>query len=349
MKTEKKLLSVLLSVLMIVSVLLFSSCSQGSNDIQSETGNSTDSQTALQEQDTNEVTSNSDTTTTSLVTTHRRDSMVFPETSQYVDNHDIEIWSDEIGYDDYINIRYGPSKEDYDVVKKVQNGSYGVGLSEPVNGWVFVEVEGQRGWVRADLALHTDEIGGMAKPVLYLYPDKAIDVSVKLTLKNSSFSCTYPDYGNGWKVKAYPDGKVINKADGKEYSYLYWELNSNVKFDLSKGFIVRGKDTAAFLQKTLAQMGLQPKEYNEFIVYWLPRMQNNEYNLISFQTKTYTDNVNLNISPKPDSVLRVNMAYKPLNAKEAKNQKSKIKMQKFSKFERKGFTVVEWGGEVIIN
>lgn len=349
MKTEKKPLTVLLSVLMIVSVLLFSSCSQGSNDIQSETVNSTDSQTALQEQDTNEVTSNSDTTTTSLVTTHRRDSMVFPETSQYVDDHDIEIWSDEIGYDDYINIRYGPSKEDYDVVKKVQNGTYGVGLSEPVNGWVFVEVEGQRGWVRADLALHTDEMGGMAKPVLYLYPDKPIVVSVKLTLKNSSFSCTYPDYGNGWKVKAYPDGKVINNADGKEYSYLYWELNSNVKFDLSKGFIVRGKDTAAFLQKTLAQMGLQPKEYNEFIVYWLPRMQNNEYNLISFQTKAYTDNVKLNISPKPDSVLRVNMAYKPLNAKEANNQKSRIKTQKFSKFERKGFTVVEWGGEVVIN
>ena len=294
----------------------------------------------------------SETTTTTQTTKPSRNTLVYPKESDYVAEHNVEIFSYDLElYTDHINIRYGPSQTDYDVVTRVENGSFAKGLTNSVNGWVFVNVDGTKGWARADLVLHMDgngELDGIAKPVLYLYPDKKTDVSVKLILKDSAFSCTYPDYGKGWNVTAYPDGKLINKADKKEYSYLYWELDSNMDFDFSKGFIVKGSDTAVFLQKTLSNMGLKPKEYNEFIVYWLPRMQNNEYNLISFQTKTYTDNVKLKISPKPDSVLRVNMAYKALNKKEAQTLKKTIKTQKFPRFERTGFTVVEWGGEEVI-
>lgn len=294
----------------------------------------------------NEATSGAPMDTTSSTSTQSAaNRLVLPKDSDYTEQYDVEIWSDEIEYDEYINIRYGPSKETYDVVKKVQNGTVGYGLTNSVNGWVLVEVEGTKGWVRDDLVIHGG--GGIAKPVLYLYPENKMDVSIKLSLKDAVFSCTYPDYGKGWNVTAYPSGKLINKDDKKEYSYLYWEFDSTMEFDFSKGFIVKGKDTAAFLQKTLAKMGLKPKEYNEFIVYWLPRMQNNEYNYVSFQNKTYTDNVELKISPKPDSVLRVNMAYKPLNAKQAKKQKASLKPQTFPKFERKGFTIVEWGGEEV--
>lgn len=307
--------------------------------------NSTENSSTATETTVTTVTTSPTTTTSSGGST----ALFLPSESQYIERHDVEIWSDEIEYDEYINMRYGPSKENYDVVKKVQNGTMGYGLTDSINGWVLVEVEGTKGWVRDDLVLHYNDgdYGGIAKPVLYLYPEKTMDVSVKLALKDSTFSCTYPDYGKGWNVKAYPSGKLINKADKREYSYLYWELNSDMKFDFSKGFVVKGSDTATFLQKTLSQIGLKPKEYNEFIVYWLPRMQNNKYNLISFQGATYTDNVKLKISPKPDSVLRVNMAYKPLSVKEAAKVKKALKPQSFPKFERKGFTVVEWGGEEI--
>ena len=152
------------------------------------------------------------------------------------------------------------------------------------------------------------------------------------------FTCTYPEYGNGWSVTANPDGTLINKKDNKEYSYLYWELGGKQNYDFSKGFVVKGSDTAEFLQEVLSEMGLIPREYNEFIVYWLPKMQNNEYNLISFQNEEYTDNVRLDISPKPDSTLRVFMAYKALD------EKIEVEPQEFEPFERKGFTVVEWGG-----
>jgi hypothetical protein len=178
------------------------------------------------------------------------------------------------------------------------------------------------------------------KPVIYLYPTEQTDVSVIVKL-NGKLTCTYPEYGEGWNITAYPDGKIINLSDGREYSYLYWEGVTGTEYDFSKGFVVKGEDTASFLQEKLAYLGLTPKEYNEFIVYWLPQMQNNTYNLITFQNDAYTENAVLEITPKPDSILRVFMAYKPMN------EYIEIEEQKLSQFERKGFSVIEWGGTCV--
>lgn len=179
-----------------------------------------------------------------------------------------------------------------------------------------------------------------AKPVIYLYPEEKTDVSVKLDYKGELWS-TYPLYNSGWDVTAYPDGKIINKADGLEYSYLFWDGYDNTEYDMSKGFVVKGKDTAEFLQQKLSYMGLNPKEYNEFIVYWLPQMEHNNYNLITFQGDAYTDTAKLDISPEPDSLLRIFMTYKPLE------KYQNIDEQQLTPFERKGFTVIEWGGSKI--
>ena len=75
---------------------------------------------------------------------------------------------------------------------------------------------------------------------------------------------------NGWPVTAEPDGTLYDEA-GNEYSYLFWEGEDNTDYDFSKGFCVAGADTADFLRETLAEIGSTPREYNEFIVYWLPK------------------------------------------------------------------------------
>ena len=80
---------------------------------------------------------------------------------------------------------------------------------------------------------------------------------------------------------------------------------------------------------------------NEFIVYWLPLMEHNKYNFISFQSEAYTNSAKLNITPTPDSLLRVFMTYVPLD------EAIDIEPQQLSTFERTGFTVVEWGGSKI--
>lgn len=181
----------------------------------------------------------------------------------------------------------------------------------------------------------------VAKPILYFYPEKATVCSAKVTLKGE-LTCTYPAHGTaGWiNFTANPDGKLIF-PDGKAYYALYWEGIQSNQWDFSQGYCVRGEDTAAFLEWALAEQGLTAREANEFIIYWLPLMQDNPYNVISFQSSAYTDSAVLDISPAPDSLLRVFMAYYP--TQEAVD----IQPQAFAPFVREGFTVVEWGGSQV--
>ncbi len=235
---------------------------------------------------------------------------------------------------DPLNVRKSPSTE-AEIIGRLDKGSTVTVYSE-TDGWCEIEYNGGIGYVSKEYI--SCSIGGFAKPVIYLYPEKKQDISVKVKFKDGNFTCTYPEYNNGWNVTAYPDGKIINKADNDEYSYLYWEGEGKIDYDFSSGFVVKKEDTVKFLKEKLSYMGLTPKEYNEFIVYWLPIMQKNEYNLISFQTDNYEESAKLEISPKPDSMLRVFMAFKEVTSDTIINE------QKIEPFKRNGFTVIEWGG-----
>lgn len=184
---------------------------------------------------------------------------------------------------------------------------------------------------------------GAGKPVIYLYPQNKMPVSVTLKLQGD-ITDTYPtiDSHNSWNVTAYPDGLLTDSFDGREYSYLFWEGIFSKRMPLpNQGFVVAGKDTKDFLQAKLSEIGLTPKEYNEFIVYWLPKMQHNPYNHIYFAANDYTDRAVLDIVPKPDSMLRVFMMYKSLDGP------IEVEKQSFAPFSRSGFTVVEWGGDEV--
>ena len=183
---------------------------------------------------------------------------------------------------------------------------------------------------------NSDEEEYDAKPVIYLYPESEIDVTVKLDYAGK-LTCTYPEYDDGWKVSASPDG-TLTDADGQAYNYLYWEGLNHVEYDFSEGYCVAGSDTASFLEDALSQLGLTREEANEFIVYWLPMMEKNPYNLIAFQSDSYTQAAQLFIEPAPDTLLRVFMAWKPLEDAVA------ISPQELTAPVRNGFTVVEWGG-----
>ena len=148
------------------------------------------------------------------------------------------------------------------------------------------------------------------KPVIYLYPEQETDVRVTLDLAGE-LTCAYPAYGDG---------------------------SSGTDYDFSTGFCVAGEDTAAFFEDALTQLGLTREEANEFIIYWLPQMQDNAYNLISFQQDVYTDSAKLTVDPAPDTLLRVFMAWQP------SEKFVDLPAQELSAPERTGFTVVEWGG-----
>ena len=179
------------------------------------------------------------------------------------------------------------------------------------------------------------------KPIIYLYPEKEMDIKVKLGYSNKIFT-SYPKYDGEWDVRAYPDGKLIDNKTNRELYGLYWEGEINNTQVKEEGFIVEGKDTISFLEEKLEVLGLNEREANEFIIYWLPRLESNKYNYIRFMTREEIDNnMELDINPKPDTLIRVMMEYKGLD------KKIKVKDQKLPQVERTGYTVVEWGGTEI--
>lgn len=175
------------------------------------------------------------------------------------------------------------------------------------------------------------------KPVIYLYPEEETRVSVTLDY-DGQFTSTYPSYKDGWTVDAAPDGTLTDPDTGRQYYCLFWEGVTEVEYDFSTGFCVAGADTAVFLEGALADLGLTEKEANEFIIYWLPRMEHNPYNLISFQTTAYTDSAKLTIDPAPDTLIRVFMAWQGVE------EQVEVPPQTLTAPQRSGFTAVEWGG-----
>ena len=178
------------------------------------------------------------------------------------------------------------------------------------------------------------------KPMIYLYPEEETEVIVKL-LNSKYLTTTYPKYNSSWKVLAKPNGDLYDE-NGKYYYGLYWEGNNHKAKVQKDGFVVRGEDTAKFLEEKLELLGLNEREANEFIIYWLPKLENNKYNYIRFESIEEINNyMPLEVSPEPDTIIRVLMDYKDLD------EKIEVVEQELVPIKRNGFTVVEWGGSII--
>ena len=176
------------------------------------------------------------------------------------------------------------------------------------------------------------------KPIIYIYPEEKIELSIKLKNDELLYN-TYPNYDNGWDVIVDEDGNIYDKKTNRNYYALYYDSKDETKINEKEGFIVYKDDLVSFLEEKLELLGLNEREINEFIIYWLPQLNKNDYNYIRFRT---TEEVNkympIDISIKPDTLIRVYMDYK----KASKNDN--VTPQKLEKAKRNGFTIVEWGG-----
>ena len=189
---------------------------------------------------------------------------------------------------------------------------------------------------KATNEIHCDQ-GVDYKPIIYLYPQKETTITVKLGYPELLLT-SYPKYNNEWKVLAKPNGDLVDES-GSTYYGLYWEGKTNIKDNFTDGFVVSREETIAFLEEKLSILGLNEREANEFIIYWLPKLEENEYNFIRFESlDKINEQMPLNITPTPDTLIRVLMEYKSVNSK------MEVQEQELKTPSRKGFTVVEWGG-----
>jgi len=178
------------------------------------------------------------------------------------------------------------------------------------------------------------------KPIIYLYPENDMDITVGLGYPEL-LTVDYPSYNNGWKVAASPNGNL--RMNDRNYYALYYESQNKINFEKTDiGFIVESNSVASFLEEKLSILGLNEKESEEFIIYWLPKLQAKDYAYIRFATaQEISENMPLEINPEPDTTIRVLMLWKGLDKSES------IVEQELVPVSRSGYTAVEWGGTEI--
>ena len=229
-------------------------------------------------------------------------------------------------------------KKDGNTYKLYLDIAYSCGVCPPSRKVLAYKVEDNT----LDVEIYTKEASRKEcdpnvayKPIIYIYPEEDMDLEVKLSNKDDLLY-TYPKYNNGWNVFVSKDGNIYDYNTKRNYYALYWEGKDNYKLDMSKGFVVKGTDTVKFLEEKLSILGLNDYEINEFIIYWIDKLENNKYNFISFRDQS--DMMSLSLSKTPDTLIRVMMDYKPLD------NYIEVEAQSLTKVNRTGFTVVEWGG-----
>lgn len=198
---------------------------------------------------------------------------------------------------------------------------------------------------RLEIILQRDVV--IKKPAIYLYPLEQSKIVIQHNFKGKIIN-NYPIYTDNWTVIAQPDGDLLNVKDNRWYKYLFWDgiySFSNEHYQFKSGFYVKNEDYVSFLQKKLDMIGLNENEINDFIVYWLPTMNNYKNCFVHFRIN---DNIGgssvLETKPAADTVIRVFMEFSGVDDI---NNAPKVPEQSLPSFVRKGFTLVEWGGAQI--
>lgn len=173
-----------------------------------------------------------------------------------------------------------------------------------------------------------------AKPVIYLYPTEKQEILVSLDWKFKNL-VSIPKYEKIWKVLASENWEIEFK--GKKYEYLFWE--DDLIFQKKEDwFVVKKENLEKFFDEKLSFLGFNEKEIFDFKDFWISKMQEKNYYFVRFYgNETMEKIAPISINPKPDSIQRIFIDYRWLE------KNIEIPEQKLEKFERKGFSVIEWG------
>ncbi|MES2862843.1 MAG: hypothetical protein V4666_01865 [Bacteroidota bacterium] len=186
----------------------------------------------------------------------------------------------------------------------------------------------------------------LKKPVIYLYPKEKTDIEISLNFEGKILT-TFPKLEKSWKVTGYENGQIFDKKTNRFYNSLFWD--GEITFPTSHyqyktGFVVEKENLTSFLIEKLEHMGLNTAESNDFIQYWLPILEKNNYTFIHFlANEDYSIFSTNNVTPKPDTSIRIFMEFFKVD------KQILIAPQELPSTKRNGFTLVEWGGSDVSN
>ncbi|MCB9187698.1 MAG: hypothetical protein H6600_08060 [Flavobacteriales bacterium] len=180
------------------------------------------------------------------------------------------------------------------------------------------------------------------KPVVYVYTEDTTDVEIKLNY-NGELTFVYPEFMEHWDLTVYPDGMIQDNSTNRKYPYLFWEgiYSPSQLSDLDSGFVVKKDSLVAFLEENLFTIGLNEREITDFITYWCPILEEEQYIIKFYQQDMCNSLATYNITPSPQSSIRLYVTFQPLNGS------SNIPKPKLNSITREAFTIVEWGGMIL--
>ncbi|MEA3476509.1 MAG: carboxypeptidase-like regulatory domain-containing protein [Candidatus Cloacimonadota bacterium] len=176
------------------------------------------------------------------------------------------------------------------------------------------------------------------KPAIYIYPEEDSQFQVKLILKNGTrITKSIPEYNSGWDVFVEKSGRINSK-----YDYLFYEASIKIMPELSSGWCILQKNLKNELNNLLSKTGLTQNETNEFLDYWLNRLQVYKYYKIFPVVNQQLDEfVELDITPQPQTIFRIWFFFQGCDKFEA------LPSPQIKNFKREGTTVIEWGGMLL--
>ncbi|GAA5890595.1 hypothetical protein JCM6882_002974 [Rhodosporidiobolus microsporus] len=234
------------------------------------------------------------------------------------------------------------------------------------------------------------------KPVIYLFPPTPLpNVQVNLTLSPQwHFSALYPvcnvikskDGSSSvvWTVDAVPEGQLVDKENGLDLSYLFWEAEatrsttpssapsltsngipafdpSNPSLTPSDGAVLSLSLFLPYLDKTLFNLSLHTSARTDFIAFWLPHFNRlaSTGKHIAFRflpQRVHKQAASLEVEPRPDVVTRVFLLFKGVDVSETGKWRKaesvdwvkEVRVDPDEVANEALFRVLEWGGMEVV-
>ena len=201
-------------------------------------------------------------------------------------------------------------------------------------------------WCASPYLAPTDGVFCLGKPVIYLYPEKTLNVAVSIQTSGKIILSDPPYPDNGWQnVEAHPDGNLV--YNGQNYRELFYESNVGDLLKPQSGITIPTSQIDSRLKEILYQLGLNDYETGEFLDFWIPKLKNlnSNYILFSLIDKNVKEKIDkVIINPTPDTRIEFLAYFKPLNFPALVEP-----LTLPNRPERIGFTSVEWGATIDSN
>lgn len=180
-----------------------------------------------------------------------------------------------------------------------------------------------------------EEYAEVDKPNIYIYTQEQIQLTVNLDFPlGGEIVTSIPDYGTGWNISVDTNGLIDNT-----YSFLFYESIQPDIWQINNGWIIEKSELESFFTANLSDYGFYGQEINDFIDYWIPKLDNYKYYSICPQTSVLINNViELSFSKQPDNILRLFYVIKGYD-----KLPNKLIEPSITTFDREGYFVTEWG------